>query len=157
MSKFTDEELRRIISLRLSDKYESLFVKHRKNAYKIKEIWVELARELGQPEKSDAIKTKFNDLLKQFRKKKLDASKSGASPSSWKFYSDFVESSSKGTEIVSSSAYDSGISDGKGSLEKSTHSTTEINEAKRKKVINASDKFSLCLESIDKKTKLLKN
>ncbi len=109
VAKFSDEEQRRLIKIRLSEKYDILFKKYKTKAYKTRDTWSKLALELGQEGKGDAVKTKFNDLLKQFRRKKLDVSKSGASPPKWKFYIDFVEASSKGTELVADIAYDSGL------------------------------------------------
>ncbi len=69
MHKLTNDQQRRLIHLRLSDKYEKAFLSKRENAYKLKDLWSELSAEMVLDGKGEMLKNEYNDLLKQFRQK----------------------------------------------------------------------------------------
>ncbi len=61
------------------------------------------------------------------------------------FYADFIDSSSKGTKLVSSTAFDSGIPETGGCLAKSTIATVKPNNVKIKKSLDLTKGLRLAL------------
>ncbi len=78
--KFSDDQIRANIYLKLSDKYEKLFTLFKGNAYKVDRIWSDLATEVGLEGKGKVVREKFNECIKQFRKKIREQQKWGFSP-----------------------------------------------------------------------------
>lgn len=100
MSNFTNEQIKRLIYERNSEEIKNKFEKYKNNGHKIAVVWDELVEICGLSCKGPELKQKYNNLLKQFRQKKLQADKSGGEKVTWTFYDDFLQVEAKGTEIV---------------------------------------------------------
>ncbi len=72
-----------------------------------------------------------------------------------KFYIDFVEASSKGTELVADIAYDSGLLNNHKGIKKGELMEENPKSPKRQKGITQGDKIEMCLDSMKVKNELL--
>lgn len=157
MTKWHDDKSRALIRLRLSSEYEEMFLKCKRNPYAIQKIWGKIAKEIDLEGQADAVKDKFNDLLKTFRMKKLKANTSGSGAGTWKFYPDFLESNTEGARLLAPNVYDSNVDGGsdeplsKGELVESY--TTQ--EKEKPKKITTSDLYQQMIESQNIKNELL--
>lgn len=91
MTKFSHQLIKLLIETRNNNKNKQKFINARNNAYKTSSIWDEVAVELGLKGKGVEVKDKYNNLLKQYRNKKLEMKNSGAGRTNWKYYEDFDE------------------------------------------------------------------
>ncbi|ORD94563.1 hypothetical protein A0H76_1271 [Hepatospora eriocheir] len=107
MTKFSDEETKKLIYLKNNEVYNKKFEMFKTNPHKITLVWNEITSELNNKFSVTEFREKYNNLIKRFRKLYLESHKSGSGGIRWKFYQDILHSEIKGCELVAPNCRDS--------------------------------------------------
>ncbi|KAI5154197.1 hypothetical protein ENBRE01_3324 [Enteropsectra breve] len=89
--KWSNKNLKKLVSLRCSADWEDRFCGQKGKARQIGELWEAIAAEIDLETTGVDARTQYNYLLNQFKKHDLKAKKSGEGAVKWRFYKLFKD------------------------------------------------------------------
>lgn len=84
--EWSNENIFKLISLRHDPLTEEKFESNRKHAHKIRHLWMDVAKGIDESLTCEAVKNKYNYLLREFRQHHMKAKASGEGAIRWQFY-----------------------------------------------------------------------
>lgn len=146
------KKILKLINVRHDADMDILFDKHKAHAHKINKFWIEIGQKVDATLSCEAVKTKYNYLVQEYRKHHSRAKISGEGAIKWQYYAILREYLSKDPSINPTTVVDSQSYASPTSPDIST-ATLEINEdffdneltlplnAKKPKRANKMDQF----------------